>query len=149
MHCFCVLGKDDLDDDKKTIKQYVDEAKSPSFHQLMKACNGRYTAVNNKEKDESERRKMREDVLQLVLKMMEENGNAVFTSSILNKVNDAIKINKEGAGRFKATASQVDLDSAGTSAIGIVHIEIIQDKELIPEVQTIVEEQVLHVFNKH
>jgi hypothetical protein len=147
---FCgVLEKDKLDRKKRTIDQALREA-SDELKGFLEECGNRYIAVNNVEDDLSKRQKMQEEVLQIVTKMMEENGNAVFSSELLAKViAEVIKINKEGVGRLRANELRSGFISNVATAATVYGVEIVQDEELVPQIRAIIEEHVLPVLDSN
>jgi hypothetical protein len=111
----------------------------------LELCGQRYVAVNNVEVDPSKRKQMRQEIQQMVMEIMKENGNAVFTSKLLERVNEVIKKNKEGMRRRGGHQISPDLASTAPATANAVVIEIVQDYEVDREALAIVEKQVLHM----
>ncbi len=83
---------DDLED--KTIEEYIHE--TPELNEVIKACEGRYHAFNNREKD----RTQVDQLMRKIEAMMAHNQNSYYNYYMLqmaNELNDARRIvkNKE------------------------------------------------------
>ncbi|CAF1568266.1 unnamed protein product [Didymodactylos carnosus] len=146
-HCIVVFtGKDTLG--KRTLDQWLEKA-NEELKDFLKACGQRYLAVDNlKLNVETERQKMAEEVLGKIMDLRKENNDAVFSSEFLNKANNEIKKNKETIGRMKLQ-NESTTGATGADATNLTNrsaIEVISDDEVIPQVEAIVEQQIMPII---
>ncbi|XP_058875227.1 GTPase IMAP family member 9-like [Acipenser ruthenus] len=95
---------DNLEEEGKTIEQYVKEAED-DLEQLIMECGYRYHAFNNREKND------RTQVTKLIEKieaMMTANNNTYYTSEMLQQVNEEIE--KRVIEIMKEKKKQIDLE---------------------------------------
>ncbi|KAK7901315.1 hypothetical protein WMY93_018084 [Mugilogobius chulae] len=78
---------DDLEENNKTIKEYIEEGDYDSFNQLLSECGNRYHVFNNRNKTD---RSQVKELLQKIDHMVMENGGSCYTNDMLQEAEAAI-----------------------------------------------------------
>lgn len=72
--------KDDLDREKKTIREYLEEA-GENLQNLIEKCNNRYIAFNNFDRNSSGEKQV-EDLLELIKDVVSQNNGRFYTNKL-------------------------------------------------------------------
>lgn len=72
--------KDDLDREKKTIREYLEEA-GENLQNLIEKCNNRYIAFNNFDRNSSGEKQV-EDLLEMIKDVVSQNNGRFYTNKL-------------------------------------------------------------------
>ncbi|XP_078542632.1 GTPase IMAP family member 4-like [Lissotriton helveticus] len=85
--------KDNLEEDKQTIKEYVEEA-DVRLKRLIEKCSNRYCAFNNRATGEEQEQQVSE-LLKMIDNMVQENGGSYYTQEMFERAECMIKEKEE------------------------------------------------------
>ncbi|CAF4756801.1 unnamed protein product, partial [Rotaria sp. Silwood1] len=96
---YCIIiftGLDNLNEDGQTVTQYLAKRKQP-LAKLMEKCGERYVAFNNRASLEEKNNKIQE-LLDLIDRVIQNNGNQVFTNKEIEAISKVVQEENEKGG---------------------------------------------------
>ncbi|KAF9599254.1 hypothetical protein IFM89_036552 [Coptis chinensis] len=86
-------GGDELEDNDKTLEDYLGRECPKPLQEILKLCKNRVVLFDNKARDESKKDEQLKELLSLVNKVIAENGGKPYTDEFFDKLkNVAVKL---------------------------------------------------------